>query len=318
MLVEGEDLAQHIARGAIPFDEALPIARQIAEALEAAHDQSIIHRDLKPANIKLRPDGSVKVLDFGLAKGIEPVAGSSPNVSQSPTATSPAMTRAGMILGTAAYMSPELTGKPVFAGETFLNVNGGGVARGSRWSALPPDTPAPIRRLLRRCLDKAPKQRLDSAAAVRLELEDALTTPVAEVSPARVPRRVVSEAIASVFGGALLSTLAWWTFTQPAPPVAAPLTRFTIAPPSTFPLRLSPQAAARDFAVAPDGSFLVYRAGDPGHGQLVVRWLDRLDAAPLTGIASAACLLFPPIASGSASSRTTLRSRRWRSPAERR
>src|SRR5207249_9182346 len=106
-LVEGEDLSQRIARGAIPLDEALPIAKQIAEALEAAHEQGIIHRDLKPANIKVRPDGRVKVLDFGLAKAMEPAAGSSPSLSMSPTITTPAMTQAGMILGTAAYMSPE-------------------------------------------------------------------------------------------------------------------------------------------------------------------------------------------------------------------
>ena len=105
-LVEGEDLAQRITRGAIPLDEALPIARQIAEALEAAHEQGIIHRDLKPANIKVRPDGTVKVLDFGLAKAMDP-SPSSPGVSQSPIITTPAMTQAGMILGTAAYMSPE-------------------------------------------------------------------------------------------------------------------------------------------------------------------------------------------------------------------
>src|SRR5688572_18196576 len=106
-LVEGEDLSQRIARGAIPLDEALPIAKQIAEALEAAHERGIIHRDLKPANIKVRADGTVKVLDFGLAKAMEPTVGSSPQVSQSPTITTPAMTRAGMILGTAAYMAPE-------------------------------------------------------------------------------------------------------------------------------------------------------------------------------------------------------------------
>ena len=104
-LVEGEDLSQRLARGAIPLDEALPIAKQIAEALEAAHEQGIIHRDLKPANIKVRPDGTVKVLDFGLAKAIEPAAASSSSMSMSPTITTPAMTQAGMILGTAAYMS---------------------------------------------------------------------------------------------------------------------------------------------------------------------------------------------------------------------
>ena len=112
-LVEGEDLSQRIARGAVPLDEALPIAKQIAEALEAAHEQGIIHRDLKPANIKVRADGTVKVLDFGLAKAMEPI-GSASNVSQSPTVISPAMTHAGIILGTAAYMSPEQArGKPL-------------------------------------------------------------------------------------------------------------------------------------------------------------------------------------------------------------
>ena len=106
-LVEGPTLADRIAQGAIPVDEALPIAKQIAEALEAAHEQGIIHQDLKPANVKLRPDGVVKVLDFGLAKALEPTGAMSPGMSQAPTITTPAMTQAGMILGTAAYMSPE-------------------------------------------------------------------------------------------------------------------------------------------------------------------------------------------------------------------
>ena len=107
-LVEGPTLAERIAQGPIPIDEALPIAKQIAEALEAAHEQGIIHRDLKPANIKVRADGTVKVLDFGLAKALEPAGATSPGVTQSPTITSPAMTTGvGVMLGTAAYMSPE-------------------------------------------------------------------------------------------------------------------------------------------------------------------------------------------------------------------
>ena len=149
-LVEGEDLSQRIARGPIPVDEALPIAKQIAEALEAAHEQGIIHRDLKPANIKVRSDGTVKVLDFGLAKAMAPIA-SAPNVSQSPTITTPAMTQAGIILGTAAYMSPEqargkaadkradiwafgcvlfemLTGQRAFEGDGCIRHAGGGLA----------------------------------------------------------------------------------------------------------------------------------------------------------------------------------------------
>ena len=118
--VDGEDLSQRIARGAIPLDEALPIAKQIADALEAAHEQGIIHRDLKPANIKVRADGCVKVLDFGLAKAIEPIAVAG-NLTQSPTITTPAMTQAGMILGTAAYMSPEQARGPVRRSSPLAN-----------------------------------------------------------------------------------------------------------------------------------------------------------------------------------------------------
>jgi eukaryotic-like serine/threonine-protein kinase len=172
-LVEGEDLSQRITRGAIPLDEALPIARQIAEALEAAHEQSIIHRDLKPANIKVRPDGTVKVLDFGLAKVMEPTGVASPSVSQSPTITTPAMTHAGMILGTAAYMSPEqargkqvdkradiwafgcvlyemLTGKRAFGGED-VSLTLADVMKGEAdWQALPATLAPGIRTVLTR------------------------------------------------------------------------------------------------------------------------------------------------------------------------
>src|SRR6187401_3581290 len=188
-LVEGEDLSQRIARGAIPIDEALPIAKQVSEALEAAHEQGIIHRDLKPANIKVRSDGTVKVLDFGLAKAMEPTGAMSPSMSMSPTITTPAMTQAGMILGTAAYMSPEqargktvdkradiwafgcvlyemLTGTRPFGlatgsgqdGETVTDVIAAVVTKDPDWSLLPASTPRSIRTLLARCLQKDPKQ----------------------------------------------------------------------------------------------------------------------------------------------------------------
>ena len=163
-LVEGEDLSQRIARGAIPLDEALPIAKQIAEALEAAHEQGIIHRDLKPANIKVRADGTVKVLDFGLAKAMEPASATRANAMSSPTLSMHA-TQAGIILGTAAYMSPEqavgkpvdkrsdlwafgvvvfemLTGRPVFTGETVSHVLAAVLRAEPDWSALPAHTPA--------------------------------------------------------------------------------------------------------------------------------------------------------------------------------
>src|SRR5262245_1741845 len=181
--VEGEDLAQRLTRGAIPIDEALPIARQIAEALEAAHDQGIIHRDLKPANIKLRPDGTVKLLDFGLAKAMEPSSRLSPDVSKSPTLTTPAMTRAGVILGTAAYMSPEqargqrvdaqtdiwsfgcvlyemLTGRAAFGRATIPDTIAAVIEGDPDWNALPRTTPGNITRLLRRVLAKNPARRL--------------------------------------------------------------------------------------------------------------------------------------------------------------
>jgi len=175
-LVEGDDLSQRIARGALPLDEALPIAKQIAEALEAAHDQGIIHRDLKPANIKVRGDGAVKVLDFGLAKAMDPAGASAVNAANSPTLTGHA-TALGMILGTAAYMAPEqakgkavdkradiwafgvvlyemLAGRSAFAGETVTDISAAVVTRDADWTALPAATPASIRRLLARCLEK--------------------------------------------------------------------------------------------------------------------------------------------------------------------
>src|SRR5665213_587875 len=182
-LVEGEDLSQRIARGAIPIDEALPIAKQIAEALEAAHEQGIIHRDLKPANIKVRADGQVKVLDFGLAKAMEPAAGSSSSLSMSPTLTTPAMTQAGMILGTAAYMAPEqargatvdkrsdvwafgcvffemLTGTRAFEGEDVADTLANVLKREPDWTALPADVLDQIRLLLKRCLEKDRNARI--------------------------------------------------------------------------------------------------------------------------------------------------------------
>jgi serine/threonine protein kinase len=196
-LVEGPTLADRIAAGPVPLDEALPIARQIANALEAAHEQGIVHRDLKPANIKLRPDGTVKVLDFGLAKSMEPAAGLSPEASRSPTITSPMMTHGGMILGTAAYMSPEqakgrgadkrsdlwafgcvlyemLTGRRPFDREDVSEMIVAVLRDDPDWRALPVHTPAPIRRLLRRCLEKDRTRRLSDAAAARLEVDEAL------------------------------------------------------------------------------------------------------------------------------------------------
>src|SRR5882762_5023441 len=204
-LVEGETLADRIARGPIPLDEALPIAKQIAEALEAAHEQGIIHRDLKPANIKVRPDGAVKVLDFGLAKAMEPTGAMSPNVSQSPTITTPAMTQAGMILGTAAYMSPEqakgrtvdkrsdvwafgavlyemVTGRRAFEGDDVSDTLARILLKEPDWTALPAAVPPAVVTVLRRCLQKDRKQRVRDIGDVSLALEGAFETAVPETA----------------------------------------------------------------------------------------------------------------------------------------
>src|SRR6187551_777164 len=209
-LVEGDDLSQRIETGAIPLDEALPIAKQIAEALEAAHQQGIVHRDLKPANIKLRPDGTVKVLDFGLAKALAPEQdqSSATHQSQSPTITSPAMlTGLGIVLGTAAYMAPEqakgraadkrsdiwafgcvfyemLTGRRPFDGEDMTDVLGAVVRLEPSWEALPSDVPAPVRTLLRQCLVKDRRRRVGDIAAALFVLDhQASLAPAGTVAP---------------------------------------------------------------------------------------------------------------------------------------
>jgi Tol biopolymer transport system component len=205
-LVEGQTLADRIAQGPIPVVEALPIARQIAEALEAAHEQRIIHRDLKPANIKLRPDGAVKVLDFGLAKAME-TAPAGIGASQSPTITSPApMTAVGILLGTAAYMSPEqargkpvdkradiwafgcvlfemLTGQRAFVSEDVTDTLAFVITREPDWNALPIETPLLLRRLLRRCLEKDLRRRLHDIGDARLEIDDAREEAPGAASP---------------------------------------------------------------------------------------------------------------------------------------
>ena len=213
-LVEGPTLADRIALGQVPVEEALPIARQIAEALEAAHELGIVHRDLKPANVKLRPDGTVKVLDFGLAKTLEPEGTIRGNATASPTITSPAMTAMGMILGTAAYMSPEqakgrqadkrsdvwafgavlyemLSGQRAFKGDDVSDTLAAVLRQDVDLTALPASTPAPVRRLIARCLERDVRRRLRDIGEARIVLDDpaTLTSPNARDADAlRLPR----------------------------------------------------------------------------------------------------------------------------------
>jgi Tol biopolymer transport system component len=278
-LVEGPTLADRIARGAIPLDEALLVARQIADALEAAHEQSIIHRDLKPANIKLRPDGVVKVLDFGLAKLVEaPAASSASGLSQSPTITTPAMmTGVGMILGTAAYMSPEqakgrpadkrsdvwafgcvlyemLAGRRAFEGEDVSDTLAQVLKSEPQWMALPSAAQPALRRLLRRCLTKDRKQRLSELGTARMEIDDALhpSSDTIDVGGRTAANRGRERLAWTAAGVLLLATLALGAvvYMRRVSTGLAPELRVAITTPA--------DSDVYRFALSPDGEKLVY------------------------------------------------------------
>jgi serine/threonine-protein kinase len=315
-LVEGPTLADRITQGAIPIDEALAMAKQIAEALAAAHEQGIIHRDLKPANIKVREDGTVKVLDFGLAKALDPASGASVEAMNSLTPTAHA-TDAGGILGTTAYMSPEqargksvdrradlwafgcvlyemLTRRQVFDGDSPTDVLAAIVKKEPDWTRLPAETPAAIRTLLRRCLAKDRTHRLDSATAARLEIDGALSASVGGVPGAAGPsRRAPSVAVAALVG-AFVAALVTWAVTRPAPMVPVLPARFAIAPAPGLPLNVS--GLGRDLTLSPDGRRLVYRAGgtNTAGSPLMVRAIDRLDAQPVADVSEAYAPFFSP------------------------
>jgi hypothetical protein len=311
-LVEGPTLADRIATGPIPLAEALPIARQIAEALEAAHEQGIIHRDLKPTNIKVRPDGTVKVLDFGLAKAMEPTGTSSANAMLSPTLSQHA-TEAGIILGTAAYMSPEqaagkpvdkrsdlwafgvvllemLTGRRTFAGDTAAETMAAVMMKEPDWAKLPQATPAPIRRLLRRCLEKDRKRRLPDAAAARLEIEDAQVAPaetsvMATASPPRARWRSLAALGAAVLVGGAIA-IAALLMLQPAGRESV-VTRLEITTPAM------PPPFQFQFALSPDGRRLAFLAGTNPR-QIWVRSLEQVSAQPLAGTDGAVLPFWAP------------------------
>ena len=301
-LVEGDDLSQRITRGAIPIDEALPIAKQITEALEAAHEQGIIHRDLKPANIKVRNDGTVKVLDFGLAKALDP-APRPVDASQSPTITSPAMiTGAGVLLGTASYMSPEqargkrvdtradiwafgcllfemLTGQKAFGGNDVAEAMARVIEREPDWGALPVSVPPAVIKLLRLCLEKNPKRRRQAAGDVRLDLEYAIVESSAPITAVevwragRAPRVWILVTAASIVV-AIATGAGVWLATRPQP---STISRLAILTTPTAALTIN--GSDRDLAITPDGSSVVY-AGNSGR-ELFLRPLDALQPVSL-------------------------------------
>jgi len=295
-LVEGPTLADRIRAGSISVDEALFIARQIAEALDAAHEQSIIHRDLKPANIKLRADGTVKILDFGLAKVLEPFPTGS-DASASPTIMSPAMTNTGVLLGTAAYMSPEqargqhvdrradiwafgcvlfelLSGRRAFPGDTVTDTLASVMRDPPPLDALPVETPARVRLLIARCLERDPRRRLRDIGDARLELEAPDRTAAAPKQPPAPGRSVRNwrSLVAGVLLVAAGAATTWWMDRRKARevPAGAPLMRLT-----------ADAGLTTDPALSPDGKLVAYTSDRAGADNLDL-WVQQIDgSAPL-------------------------------------
>ncbi|MCZ6616822.1 MAG: protein kinase [Gammaproteobacteria bacterium] len=328
-LVEGETLAERLARGALPLDEALKVVRQIASALEAAHEKGIIHRDLKPANVKILPDGTVKVLDFGLAKALQDDTSVSQvsDLSLSPT-VSAGMTRDGVILGTAPYMSPEqargkpvdkrtdiwslgcvffecLTGRRLFNGETTTDVLAQILTQEPDFGALPRGTPDCLARLMRRCLDKNPGRRLRDVGELRIMIDEFESNPASDLlGPAPAPARrgplsgsFLLWAIVAVLGIALAYSLS----RQKSLPLEAvrAVSRWPIALPSGSRLGLPGPGGRFDYSrlvtISPDGSRIAYAVQDKRREVLLhVRDIDAMEPRPLPGTANARAPFFSP------------------------
>jgi eukaryotic-like serine/threonine-protein kinase len=306
-LVEGPTLADRLAGGPLPLHEATGIARQIAAGLEAAHEQGVVHRDLKPSNIALRPDGTVKLLDFGLAKVVQPDAAVVANgPAQSPTITSDALRHSGIVLGSAAYMSPEqargreadrrsdiwafgavlyemLSGERAFKGEDAADTLAAVLHGDVDGSRLPPSTPPALRQLVSRCLERNPTRRLRDIGEARVALEDLglASAPVAALRnmsgrPAVLAGRAIVPAIAAAVGAASVAVVLW-----PGRPSSAPqITRFVLAMPAAQTLLLDPQS--RDLAITPDGTRVIYKGGGRvDRTQLFAYALDQLEPQPI-------------------------------------
>ena len=320
-LVEGPTLADRIAQRPIPIDEALSIARQIAEALEAAHEQGIIHRDLKPANIKVRDDGIVKVLDFGLAKLTEPTAGGTIGRSRRPWRRG-AMTAIGVILGTAAYMSPEqargqpvdkrtdvwafgavlyemLTGQRAFPGEDLAETIASVVKSSPDWTALPADVPPQVVTLIQRCLEKDKRTRIGDIAVARFLLSEhatiaARSAPVLLADKAPVPRwrQTMPWVIAAVgFITAAVSLLPVSSFRRQETASSPPVRFFVSLPPD---LTLLGSQNTTMPAVSPDGRRVAFVAARGGVKQIWIRPLDALEAQPVFGTEDGSQMFWSP------------------------
>jgi serine/threonine-protein kinase len=308
-LVAGEDLAERLKRGPIPVDEAIPIARQLADALEEAHEKGIVHRDLKPGNVKLTPDGKVKVLDFGLAKAWSGesagAATSSSDLSQSPTLAQTG-TAAGIILGTAAYMSPEqargrpvdrrtdiwafgvllfemLTGARLFAGETVSDTLAAVLKTDPDWARLPAVTPPSLERLARRCLERDPRARLRDIGEARIALERSSVADLAP--PGGRPRRPIAHALPWALCAAAIA-LAAWSLSRggDAPRAAGDVLHFDVG----FPEGVDPVTGRQGgVAISPDGRSIAMVGFKNGERRLFVRRLDNSDALDLSGTSGA-------------------------------